>query len=48
MLATKTDKDGKVLWTRPLCAFPKGCPVPLWRRCSTARRSGGSRREASS
>ena len=23
MLATKTDRDGKVLWTRPLCAFPK-------------------------
>ena len=23
MLATKKDKDGKVLWTRPLCAFPK-------------------------
>lgn len=23
MLATKADKDGKVLWTRPLCAFPK-------------------------
>ena len=23
MLATKTDKDGKVLWTRPLCAFPR-------------------------
>ena len=23
MLATKTDKDGRVLWTRPLCAFPK-------------------------
>lgn len=23
MLATKTDKDGKVLWTRPLCAVPK-------------------------
>jgi pimeloyl-ACP methyl ester carboxylesterase len=23
MLATKTDKDGKILWTRPLCAFPK-------------------------
>ena len=23
MLATKTDKDGKVLWTRPLCPMPK-------------------------
>jgi hypothetical protein len=23
MLATKTDKDGRVLWTRPLCAFPR-------------------------
>ena len=23
MLATKADKDGNVLWTRPLCAFPK-------------------------
>jgi hypothetical protein len=23
MLATKTDKDGKVRWTRPLCASPK-------------------------
>ena len=23
MLATKTDKEGKALWTRPLCSFPK-------------------------
>jgi pimeloyl-ACP methyl ester carboxylesterase len=23
MLATKADKDGRLLWTRPLCAFPK-------------------------
>jgi tannase/feruloyl esterase len=23
LLATKADKDGKVLWTRQLCAFPK-------------------------
>ena len=23
VLATKTDKDGNVLWTRPLCAFPQ-------------------------
>jgi Tannase and feruloyl esterase len=23
MLATKADKDGNVLWTRPLCAFPR-------------------------
>ena len=23
MLATKTDKDGNVRWTRPLCPFPQ-------------------------
>jgi feruloyl esterase len=23
MLATKTDKEGKVLWTRPICAVPR-------------------------
>jgi hypothetical protein len=23
MLSTKTDREGKVLWTRPICAHPK-------------------------
>jgi feruloyl esterase len=23
LLATKTDKDGKTVWTRPLCPYPQ-------------------------